>query len=316
MNIAHESSYRKIAVLLTPVVRAAARMSPSRRAARAILDRIFFPYLGWREFETIATTGDGLRMHVRFPDMIQTYIYLFGCWEPAATQWLKSRLRPGDVFVDIGANVGYFSLLAAKLVGPSGKVIAIEASPTTAGELEKNVRLNGLGDQIAVICAAVSDCEKSVDMFRAPPSNLGASTIVSAVAQRKGHSFEATVRAFPLPALIDIKQLRRARLIKVDVEGAEAAVFDGVRQCLPELKEAEWIFEFTPQALQEQGRDASDVLRIFTESGYRLYRIENSYSLDAYLRPAKRILEELTTVPTSQVDVIATRRESDRYVYF
>lgn len=61
-------------------------------------------------------------------DLIQRYLYLFGAWEPHLTGWLRRRLRPGDGFVDVGANIGVFSVLAARLVGESGRVVAIEAS--------------------------------------------------------------------------------------------------------------------------------------------------------------------------------------------
>ncbi|SCF63177.1 hypothetical protein GA0115259_100393 [Streptomyces sp. MnatMP-M17] len=67
----------------------------------------------------------GARFAVDTQDLIQRYIYLFGVWEPHMTRWLRGRLEPGDTFVDVGANIGYYSVLASQLVGDGVKVVAI-----------------------------------------------------------------------------------------------------------------------------------------------------------------------------------------------
>ena len=120
------------------ITRMLVRTLPSRRLVLRLLEDVFAAHFAWRPFETTARTREGLRMQIRCPDQIQERIYLFGIWEPAITRFVKGRLKPGDLFVDIGANVGYYSLLAAKLVGSEGQVIAIEASPTIARKLEQN----------------------------------------------------------------------------------------------------------------------------------------------------------------------------------
>src|SRR5882757_4827335 len=84
----------------------------------------------------------GARFAVDTQDLIQRYIYMFGVWEPHMTRWLQSRLRPGDTFVDVGANIGYYSILASRLVGDEGRVVALEASPAFHQQLLKQVRLN------------------------------------------------------------------------------------------------------------------------------------------------------------------------------
>jgi hypothetical protein len=67
-------------------------------------------------------------------------------WEPEATKWFQDTLRPGQVFVDVGANVGYFSLLARALTGESGRVIAVEAHPRLVELLRRNMIVNGYRD--------------------------------------------------------------------------------------------------------------------------------------------------------------------------
>src|SRR2546429_7961962 len=90
-------------------------------------------------------------------DILQQYIYYFGVWEPNLTRWIAQRLAPGDTFIDGGANIGYFTLLASKLVRDSGAGVAIEASPATFDALQRNLARNrarngGAGN------AAGSDC--------------------------------------------------------------------------------------------------------------------------------------------------------------
>src|SRR6266545_4932566 len=69
----------------------------------------------------------GVRLLVETDDLIQGYIYLFGVWEPNITDWIRRTLLPGDTFVDVGSNIGYYSTLAARLVGSAGSVVAIDA---------------------------------------------------------------------------------------------------------------------------------------------------------------------------------------------
>ena len=72
----------------------------------------------WGPVTANGTTGDGLRFRCRLPDLIPMYIYLFGTWEPDLAEFLRRRLRPGDTFVDVGANIGFVTALASRIVEP------------------------------------------------------------------------------------------------------------------------------------------------------------------------------------------------------
>jgi FkbM family methyltransferase len=306
---------RSIATLGFPITRMLVRRLPPSDVVLRLLTGLFNPHLSWRPFETTITTVDEVRMRIRFPDKIQKHLYLFGVWEPAISGFVRSRLTPGDLFIDVGANVGYYSLLAAKRVGPRGAVVAIEASPSIAGALRANIALNGFGN-IEVIQRAVADRRKTVQVFLGPDDNLGMTTIVGSdrVAARRS---EARVEASSLPDLVGVDRLRSARLVKVDVEGAEADVFDGLRSVLPTFGlETEWIFEVTPGALMAQGRSAGEIMALFAANGYRLYAIENGYRMEHYLRPPAPALEEIRSIPDAclTVDVIATKREHEARV--
>ena len=163
-----------------------------------------------------ATTEFGTRHKIQFPDKIQRYIFYFGVWEPAITAFIRGSLAPGDKFVDIGANIGYYTCLAAKLVGPSGTVYAIEASSSTYELLLENLNLNEL-DNVRTYNNAVFDKEATLRLFKNKEFNIGRTNILK---ERPGGTVEE-VDALRLHQLIDLETLFDVRLIKIDVEGAE-----------------------------------------------------------------------------------------------
>ena len=98
----------------------------------------------WRPLTVDGISEDGIHLRCRLPDVIQTYVYLFGTWEPDLAAFMRRRLRPGDTFIDVGANIGYLSALGSRLVGPHGVVVAIEPAPFASAALQETVAMNDL----------------------------------------------------------------------------------------------------------------------------------------------------------------------------
>jgi hypothetical protein len=105
-------------------------------------------------------------------DLIQARIARFGVWEPNISAAFHQVLKPGDTMVDVGANVGFHSLLAAHLVGPTGRVVAIEPSPLIAEHLERHRRLNG-AENLRISRVAVADRAASFHCTQVPPTTRG-----------------------------------------------------------------------------------------------------------------------------------------------
>jgi hypothetical protein len=120
--------------LLIPFVRMYIRYAPWGMGKRSFWAQIVGPYFAWHAHKFIVSTAFGRQIAGDTRDIVQQHIYYFGVWEPNLTRWIVRRLAPGDVFIDVGANVGYYSLqrcsanllLASKLVGQSCSVVAIE----------------------------------------------------------------------------------------------------------------------------------------------------------------------------------------------
>ncbi|WP_200811875.1 FkbM family methyltransferase [Streptomyces sp. 3213.3] len=159
--------------------------------------------------------------------------------------------------VDAGAHTGYFTLLASRLVGPSGHVVAIEPSPAFHQALTANITANGCRN-VRTINAAVSDTAGRLTFYLERATNLGGTT--TAVRPRTVESsFEAD--AAPLPTLLTDEELTTACLIKIDVEGSESAAVRGLAPALNRLRaDAELVVEVTPRTLVKQGLNVEDVL--------------------------------------------------------
>jgi FkbM family methyltransferase len=274
--------------------------------------RSIFSICHWHRLQTTATTEFGTRHKIRFPDKIQRYIFYFGVWEPAITAFIRGSLAPGDKFVDIGANIGYYTCLAAKLVGPSGAVSAIEASPSTYDLLLENLNLNDL-DNVHTYNNAVFDKEATLRLFKNKESNIGRTNILK---ERPGGTVEE-VDALRLHRLIDLETLLNVRLIKIDVEGAEWFVIKGIGEHLKNFSPStEWLIEVNKSALREHGASFDQFVDLFTAAGYNMYAIDNRYDAGWYVRDRHRYLgqpvENLVHAPPpdkkSQFDALFTRR--------
>jgi FkbM family methyltransferase len=187
-------------------------------------------------------------------------IFAYGFCEPAAGA-MRSLLRPGDVAIDAGANIGLFSLVAAVAVGPGGRVIACEPSPGTAAILRSNVERNRF-DWTEVHQVAVADCAGVLPMhvFSAgsgfssfAPADTGTSDLVDV----------------PVTTLDELAGdlLERVRVVKIDVEGAETRALQGASALL-ERARPDFIIELEPDHLARQGSSVEDLRRIFEDVGY------------------------------------------------
>ena len=248
---------------------------PTRPLRRVVWDRVKH----WRRV-AVVETAFGARMHCDTRDFIQRFVYFFGVWEPNLTAWLPRRLGAGDTFVDVGANVGYFTLLGAHAVGPAGRVIAVEAAPDTRAALDRNVGLNDLRN-VRSIGAAASSARGTLVLVPDGEHNVGGTATVALDAARAGG---VQVPAAPLRELLEPDELARARVIKIDVEGAEADVLAGRDLAAGGVREdLELVVEIAPDRLAERGSSADALLQQLRPLGFHTYALANDYRSRSYL---------------------------------
>jgi FkbM family methyltransferase len=249
-----------------------------------------------------ASTYFGARIKCDPNEFIQSRILHFGVWEPNISRAIESILEDGDVFVDIGANIGYDSLLAASRVGSQGAVVSIEASPRTYEILCSQMRENRVGN-VRAVNKAVSDAAGTLTLYTGRAGDIGRATTVKS----RGLEQEASVAAAPLDEILTADERSRLRLIKIDIEGAELPV---LRRFLDTLDLYPDTVEVIVEASLEDDPPAwSEVFARMQAAGFHPYLIENRYDYDSYVnwrRPTPpRRLERL---PAEQSDILFARR--------
>jgi FkbM family methyltransferase len=299
------------AKLLRPTVRAWIRHAPVRVGKAWLWQVVAEPYFAWSPHRFVARTRFGARMGGDTAEYLQQLVYYFGVWEPNLTAWLSRRLRSEDVFVDVGANVGYFTLLASRLVGRSGGVVAVEPSPRAFAALEANLARNRAVN-VRAVPVAVSARRDRLALYRGPGYHWGLASLCTA--PELDSTPEAMVEAVPLAELLSPAEAAAARVVKIDAEGAEADVVEGVVPLLRDGRpDLEVVVEIGPDRLASQGRSAAELFRVFHRFGFHPYHLENDYDPTGHLPgaptcPPRRI----DAPPDVEADVVFSRVDSDR----
>jgi FkbM family methyltransferase len=212
-------------------------------------------------------------------DQLVRWIRSQGVWEADVMKLLGRTLRPGSIFVDVGAHVGFHSVLAGQLVGPSGKVFAVEPAPWALDLLRANVRRHGL--DVTVLPFAASDEAGTVRLALDEAHRSGA------------HLSEAEdaveVQAAPLDELLpDVT----VDVLKVDVEGAEPLVLRGARSLLRRSPHLLAVVEFRDHP-HLSGESSPEVLAFYESLGFELCLLRRNGDLapagaDAVLEQSRR----------------------------
>lgn len=235
-------------------------------------------------------------------DLIQRSILNFGVWEPNISYWIGRILRPGDVCIDVGANIGYDTLLASSAVGAAGKVVSIEAAPRIFSLLEHNVRVNRASN-VRLVNAAVSDRRQTLTLYSGGVRNLGATTTLAS----RGFPIETTVEAWALAQLLSPEEIASAKLIKIDIEGGELPVLKGLLAEVSRFPRE--IVVIVEASRQDNPAEWESVFAQFVAAGFTAYEIENQYSLEWYLNwRAPSALKQVFSCPTAQTDLLFSRQ--------
>jgi len=251
------------------------------RAARSLLRRMprgryhllstLAPSKG-RFIARLADEVGGAQFDCDLADLLSREVCFTGVYEPPVTRVFRHHAAAGATIADVGANWGYFTLLAAAAVGPAGSVLALEPDPRQFEALARNVALNGY-THVACVQAAASDTDGRVTLtgFADEAANRGVSRIGPA-GETDGRRFD--VRAATLDGLTAASP--RVDLVKIDVEGAEDLVLAGMRAGLSAHRYRAVILELHPALLRARGIDPEACLHTLADLGYRGWTIDLS----------------------------------------
>jgi FkbM family methyltransferase len=181
-------------------------------------------------------------MYVPGEDLsITPHLLLDGFWEMWTTMRVARFLKPGMRCIDVGANVGYFTILMADFVGAQGHVQAWEPNSTLTRLLARSLRVNGLQDRVKVLTMAALDGHRSIDLREETPDCLASVHVVPSERQPEvlsDQSFAYSLDAWNQDQVVDF--------VKVDAEGSEEKIWDGAADLRSRNPAAVWLVEFTP----------------------------------------------------------------------
>ncbi|MEW6204606.1 MAG: FkbM family methyltransferase [Pseudomonadota bacterium] len=191
-------------------------------------------------------------------------------FEPLSTQVVCDLLRAGDTFLDIGANFGYFSLLAAHKVGAKGKVIAVEASPDVLPYLKKNLTEFS---NTELIHAAVGK-EKGLTEFYLTEDYVNSGVSQSPFLNK---ARQISVAMDTIDNLLDDRGEISVQFIKCDVQGDEMAVLEGARKSISRSDRLNLIIEWAPAWMKKAGYEPSEFPRFLQSLGFTSLVIVDDY---------------------------------------
>jgi FkbM family methyltransferase len=194
------------------------------------------------------------------------HLWVYGSYEDYIARLFSYLVEPGDRCVDVGSNIGLHTVRLAKLVGPQGEVIAVEPDPEIAHRASENIALNGLANARVIQAAASAAAGEIVALYRAADVNPN-----RAMASLHPHA-HLTGPAIEVPTItIDDACPGPVALMKIDVEGHEAAVVAGAAETIARYSPA-IVFEYAPKLLDNR---AQCPFARLADAGYLMYRINN-----------------------------------------
>lgn len=222
------------------------------------------------EGTAIVATRWGAKLYVDCSDaVLAPWLLLDGLWETGVTTWFHQVVRPGAHVVDVGANIGYFTVLAAKLTGPTGRVVGFEANPRLRPLAARNLATNSMHGHAEVrhLAAWSEATELVLHLRRHFAANSSLAAVDPSFLDRLGDESSEPVRV-PAAALDDeLAELGRVDVVKIDVEGAEFRVMQGLRRTLAANPGVQVLCEWSPESIRDLACDPADLITLLDELG-------------------------------------------------
>ena len=185
-------------------------------------------------------------------------------YEPWMVETVRRFLKPGSIFVDVGANEGCFTILGGSLVGSSGRVVAVEPQERLKPILAANLKINGL-DNVTLCYVAISDSQSHSELFISPDVNTGSSSLVRATRYSVPRQ---VVQTTTLTKVLADAGVGRVDLMKIDIEGFEYEAVFGSPELFREGRIRAIALEMHPQQMRDRGLEPADLVDFLRTQGY------------------------------------------------
>jgi len=189
-------------------------------------------------------------------------------FEKFETELVKKEIKKGDIVLDIGANIGYYTLVFSQIVGTEGRVFAFEPDPNNFALLKKNIEINNLKN-VVLIQKAVSDVSNPLSLYLCDYNHAQHRIYPSSRCNEK-----ITVESTIIDDYFSEKEFcNKINFVKIDVEGAEYDVIEGMQKTLKSNPELKILCEFSPKQIREHELKPEDVLEQLLRSNFKIYPI-------------------------------------------
>lgn len=272
----------------------------------------------WPGGQILEIQGSKMYLNIKEKDLtmrrtFQAYALGF-IHEETTTKLFKKIVKEGNIVVDLGANIGYFTLLAAKLVGKRGKVFAFEPEPKNFYYLNKNIKLNNY-KHVITEQKAVSDRNGKTKLFLSPYDS-GHHTINQAdgiEAYRLGRRGEVSSIDIETVTLDDYLRDKtdRVDVMKIDIEGAEALAFVGMKETLSINKNIKIFLEFFPLLIEKMGNSPQEFIELLLKD-FNIFAIGHDYSMRKFKKEIMKIesydeIKKLIKKKTDHINLYLTK---------
>lgn len=249
------------------------RRLPTFKGKFTLSQRYLAPRMRRRGYRTVVKlhTRGGGRLICHLDDWIPWTVFVFGRYisEGQYEDYLLSRVRPGpSVLLDIGANIGYYTVQMARLAGPEARVHAFEPMSIQGAVLEENLRLNRLTN-VVVNASVVSDTVGVQRIYFSSPENTGQSS----VARPSGYHEDRP--STTVDAYCQSQGIETVDLVKIDVEGHEFHVLRGMERLLSEGRVTRVAAEMDEELLTANGASSQSLLALMRSHGYEPHRTKS-----------------------------------------
>jgi FkbM family methyltransferase len=205
------------------------------------------------------------------PSLLQEGIY-----EPEITEYIDSHLEQGMTFVDVGANFGFFSMIAGSKVGENGTVISIEPEPKNFALLQKNIHTNGYQNRTKMLPIALSQKEGTATLF-VDDQNVGNHSLAQSNIKSGTHAVTVCMRR--LDDVCRENGIDTIDMMKIDTQGAELQVLLGATELLPKTQTI--LFECWPYGMIQMGDRPEELFTLLSTYGFSLLSIDNRTPMSA-----------------------------------
>lgn len=279
------------------------RNNPESKLALRIwtLNNKYISFLGLTKSKK---TVFGLEMEVSTDPRVEKEIFYFGEWEPLLTRYLQDKPFQNSIFLDIGANIGYFTLLASQKYR---HVHAVEASPKIGKRLLSNITKNDI-QNITVHKVAIGEKAGKIDFFYNTSQSGGSSIFKS-----EGREYEATVDVINLASILNQTEWANVGFIKIDIEGAEIFALKSLLDISQHLSSnLEILVEyFSVDTTHKRDISWSDI-ESFMLIGFSVYILQEEYSIEDYFNKKNRTkLKKILSDPSIHCDLLITKNLFD-----